>query len=42
MPRLREAELLRGKKALVIEDGPTLTHGEMRMARVSWQHVPRG
>jgi len=24
-------ELIRGKRALVIEDGPTLTHGEMRI-----------
>jgi predicted GTPase len=26
---VEDAELIRGKKALVIEDGPTLTHGEM-------------
>jgi len=26
---VEEAELIRGKKVLVIEDGPTLTHGEM-------------
>jgi predicted GTPase len=25
-----DSEILRGKRALVIEDGPTLTHGEMR------------
>jgi predicted GTPase len=26
----REAERIKGKKVLVVEDGPTLTHGEMR------------
>jgi predicted GTPase len=38
---VKSPEVLRGKKALVIEDGPTLTHGEMPMARVSWQRVPQ-
>lgn len=27
---VEEPDLIRGKKALVVEDGPTLTHGEMR------------
>jgi predicted GTPase len=27
---VREPERVRGKRVLVIEDGPTLTHGEMR------------
>ena len=27
---VRDPELVRGKRVLVIEDGPTLTHGEMR------------
>lgn len=27
---VREPELVRGKRVLVVEDGPTLTHGEMR------------
>lgn len=29
--RVDHAELIRGKKVLVIEDGPTLTHGEMKI-----------
>ncbi len=28
-PRLEEPEAVRGKRVLVVEDGPTLTHGEM-------------
>ena len=28
--RLDEPEAVRGKRVLVIEDGPTLTHGEMK------------
>ena len=28
---LDKPELIKGKKALVIEDGPTLTHGEMKL-----------
>jgi len=28
-PRLEEAALLRGRRALVVEDGPTITHGGM-------------
>jgi len=28
-PRVEDAERIRGKRVLVIEDGPTLTHGEM-------------
>jgi predicted GTPase len=29
--RVDDASLIRGKKVLVIEDGPTLTHGEMKI-----------
>ena len=28
--QVNQSELIRGKKVMVIEDGPTLTHGEMR------------
>jgi predicted GTPase len=28
-PRLEDAGLLRGRRALVVEDGPTITHGGM-------------
>ncbi|MBK8045902.1 MAG: GTPase [Anaerolineales bacterium] len=28
---VEQSELIRGKRALVIEDGPTLTHGEMKI-----------
>ncbi len=29
--RLEDPEVVRGKKVLVVEDGPTLTHGEMKI-----------
>lgn len=29
--RVDDASLIRGKKVLVVEDGPTLTHGEMKL-----------
>ena len=28
---VHQPEMIRGKKVLVIEDGPTLTHGEMKI-----------
>ena len=34
-----DAEAIRGKRVLAIEDGPTLTHGDMRTAPPCW---PRG
>jgi len=29
--RVEQSEVIRGKKVLVVEDGPTLTHGEMKI-----------
>jgi predicted GTPase len=29
--RIDDAEVVRGKRVLVVEDGPTLTHGEMKI-----------
>ncbi len=34
-PKVDDPELLRGKKVLAIEDGPTVTHGEMRYGAAS-------
>ncbi len=34
-PKVDNPELLRGKKVLAIEDGPTVTHGEMRYGAAS-------
>jgi len=34
-----DGEAIRGKKVLVVEDGPTLTHGEMTYGAA---HVPPG